>query len=77
MTQNEMILEMLREGWVSPLDALSEAGCLRLGARVFDLRQDGHQIEERWHKYESRFGKKQYKEFRIIDTGYKEQGLLF
>ena len=71
MNQNDMILELLREGWTSPLDALREAGCLRFGSRIAEIRRE-HPLEERWHSYESRFGKKQYKEFRLIRTEYKQ-----
>lgn len=47
MTQNESIYARLREGWLSPADALRDHGCMRLAARVYDLRQAGHTIEER------------------------------
>lgn len=43
------VLELLRahpEG-VSPLMALDEIGCFRLGARVWDLKAAGHEIESR------------------------------
>lgn len=45
MTQTETILEMLQRGPVTPLDALQEAGCFRLAARINDLRQQGYPIE--------------------------------
>ena len=44
MTQNELILDMLRRGPVTPFDALQEAGCFRLAARVRDLRDMGYDI---------------------------------
>jgi len=44
MTQNELILDMLRRGPVTPFDALQEAGCFRLAARVRDLRDMGYGI---------------------------------
>jgi hypothetical protein len=43
-SQNKHILAMLKRGPVTPLDALSEAGCFRLAARIYDLRDAGHQI---------------------------------
>jgi hypothetical protein len=45
MSQCEAILAMLKRGPVTPLDALKEAGCFRLAARIADLRQQGIQIE--------------------------------
>lgn len=29
---------------VTPLEAIQKYGCLRLGARIYDLKQSGHQI---------------------------------
>ena len=46
-TQNEIVLAMLREAGevgITPLDALRHAHSLRLGARIYDLRKDGHDI---------------------------------
>ena len=46
MTDKEQVLSYLKaHGSISPLEALAEFGCYRLGARVFDLRRDGHSIE--------------------------------
>tara|TARA_Y100001972_G_C7557781_1_gene280218 strand:+ start:419 stop:616 length:198 start_codon:yes stop_codon:yes gene_type:complete len=46
MTQNEQILKHLQSGkTLSPLDALKKFGCMRLGARVYNLKQEGHDIE--------------------------------
>ena len=43
-SQEVKILELLRQGQVSPMSALYKAGCYRLGARIFDLRQKGYKI---------------------------------
>jgi hypothetical protein len=46
MTQTEAILAHLLSGKsITPLDALNEYGCFRLGARVLDLRKEGYNIE--------------------------------
>lgn len=45
MTQNDMILEHLRRhGSISPREALNEYGCMRLGARIWDLKRQGYSI---------------------------------
>lgn len=44
-SQNEMILAWLKQGRsITPLDALNEFGCFRLGARIGDLRKRGYNI---------------------------------
>lgn len=45
-SQAECILADLRKGKkITPLDALEDYGCFRLGARIWDLRKDGHPIK--------------------------------
>lgn len=44
MSQTTEILEMLKSGPVTAMDALQKAGCFRLAARINDLRQQGHEI---------------------------------
>lgn len=44
-TQTAQILAHLKTGRsITPLDALDWFGCFRLGARIYDLRADGHKI---------------------------------
>ena len=46
MTQNETILAALQEGkTISPMTALKQFGCMRLAARVWELRSKGYPIE--------------------------------
>ena len=46
MTQNQEILRYLRRGRsLTPLSALNLFGCLRLGARVHDLKRQGVKIK--------------------------------
>ena len=43
--QSELILEYLEtHGSITPLEAQRLFGCMRLGARIWDLRHDGHNI---------------------------------
>ena len=45
-TQCDDILNHLETvGPITPLEALRHYGCFRLSARVYDLRQKGHQIK--------------------------------
>lgn len=44
MSQTEWILENLKHGPITPIDALQGCGCFRLAARIADLRQAGHDI---------------------------------
>lgn len=45
-TQCQRIAAHLQAGHkITPLDALSLFGCFRLGARIWDLRNNGMQIE--------------------------------
>ena len=47
MSQAQAILEYLKQGnSISPLEALHKFGCFRLGARIWDLKQAGYNIQE-------------------------------
>lgn len=47
MTQTETILAHLQAGGsITPIDALREYGCLRLAARIWDLRDSGHDVQK-------------------------------
>ena len=44
-SQKEQILEHIEKyGSITPLEAERLYGCMRLGARIWDLRHDGHDI---------------------------------
>ena len=47
-SQNKMILAALRNGdRLTQLSALQRFNCFRLGARIYDLTQQGHDIKRR------------------------------
>lgn len=47
-TQSAQILKALKNGErLTHLDAEKRFNCLRLGARIYDLKQQGHKIERR------------------------------
>ncbi|CAB4121757.1 Helix-turn-helix domain containing protein [uncultured Caudovirales phage] len=60
MTQQAAIIQCLKKGWKSPLDALKEAGTMKLSTRVGELRQAGFVIQSKWHE------SKKYKIYRIV-----------
>jgi len=46
MNQNDLIQDHLERGHaITPLAALQKFGCLRLGARIWDLKQKGLDIK--------------------------------
>ena len=45
-SQSALILAHLEAGnMLTPIDALQKFGCFRLGARIYDLKQEGYNIE--------------------------------
>ncbi len=46
MSQTQWVLDRLLSGYsITPLDALKGCGCMRLAARINDLRQGGFKIK--------------------------------
>ena len=57
MKQTDKILKwMMTEGEITPLDALREFNCMRLAARISDLRKAGHKIGRRIEKGVNSYG---------------------
>ena len=53
-SQAKRILAYMQEGHrITPIEALNLFGCFRLGARIADLKDGGHQIESEFVKTES------------------------
>lgn len=44
-TQNERILEHMKIAPITPLEALKYMGCMRLGARIWELKRAGYKIK--------------------------------
>lgn len=58
-TQNETVLNWLKGNHdLTPLDAYNRWGIQRLGARVYDLKRDGHKIKSEMVEVYNRFGDK-------------------
>jgi len=61
MTQKQIILNRLKSGtWFSTVECVREFHILRLGARIFDLRAEGHNIIER------KVAGKSYSEYKLL-----------
>jgi len=53
-SQSEKILAHLKQGkTLTPLQALTQFHCLRLGARILELRQAGYRIATEWRTLSS------------------------
>lgn len=57
-TQCNQLLERLKRGPITPLEALNELGIMRLGGRIYDLRQAGHLINKEMVEVSTRNGGK-------------------
>ena len=57
--QCEKILRYMQEnGSITPVDAMAEFGCMRLAARVADLKKDGYPIVKRMRSGRNRYDEK-------------------
>lgn len=62
MTQHESIIKRLKQGWTTPLDALTACGSFKLATRVSELRRDGLVIVDKWVEQ----GGKRFKSYKIV-----------
>lgn len=67
-SQNEKILKAMQCGWITPIYALKAFGCMRLAARVADLKAAGHAIKSKWI---NSFSGARYKAYAIAKVGTK------
>lgn len=59
MTQNEIILEHMQKfGKITPLEAMSEYGIMRLASRITDLKHMGYKIKKETACSKNRYGDK-------------------
>ena len=61
--QNQLVLDHLRTRSITPREALYHYGVFRLAARIFDLRQMGHEIITM--RVENEYGNS-YAEYHLI-----------
>ena len=71
-SQNDAILSHLRRSPITPLEAIQKYGCLRLGARIFELRQQGHEIVRELVAVNNRFGEEcRVAQYRLIEAAQR------
>lgn len=57
MTQQDKVLKYLRlYGSITPSEAYASFGCMRLAARIHDLREEGHAITSETAQGINRYG---------------------
>lgn len=67
-TQKAAILKHLQAGHsLTPKGAAKLCGCMRLGARIHDLKHEGHHIESRLVPVRGRHGRARVAEYTLID----------
>lgn len=64
-SQTEQLRDLMGAMWVTPYDALQATRCLRLAARVKELRESGVNIVARW---ETLGNGKRVKAYRIAGS---------
>lgn len=78
MTQNEMIIEMLKEdGFITTYSAFIDLGCSRLAARILELKTiGGYKIGSLKCHQLNRFGTPISFNIYYLDTYYHSAGVL-
>lgn len=73
MSHSEMILRhMERFGSITALEAMQEYGIMRLGARIWDLRNAGHDITSELVAGQNRYGETTH--FAVYTLHQTEKG---
>lgn len=63
----DILSHIKRTGCITPIEALNEYGCMRLAARVHDLRAKGYNIKTIEKSAMTPYGKKVWAEYRLAD----------
>lgn len=64
--QKEQILEHLEKfGSITPMEAQRLYGCMRLGARIWDLKREGHKFIVEMVEVTTRSGKAHVARYRL------------
>lgn len=75
MSQNDTILTHLQAfGRITSLEAIKKYGITRLSARIYDLREAGHNIPDpRMVKVPTRNGETEVAEYRLAKDGEQQE----
>lgn len=67
MTQCERVLKYMHDfGSINPQQAMADLGVYRLGARIYDLKKEGHHISRRMVSAKNRYGEAvSFAEYRL------------
>lgn len=71
MTQTQRILKHLETvGSITPREALDLFGCMRLGARIWELKRAGYQIDRKMEQSKNRYGERvTYARYTLKEAG--------
>ena len=69
ITQKERIIQYIREfGSISSWEAYSDLGITQLGARIDQLKKEGHEFRTEWESSKNRYGEPvSYKRYYLAD----------
>ncbi len=69
MKQTDRILQYMRDfGSITQLEAMQDLGCMRLGARIFDLKREGYEIKKETETSKNRYGEDtSYARYRLVE----------
>lgn len=69
MKQTERILKYMHDfGSITQLEAMQDIGCMRLAARIADLKRDGHAIRREMETSKNRYGEEtSYARYRLVE----------
>lgn len=71
LTQSMKILKYMMDfGSITPIEAMKDLGVMRLGARIWDLEQEGFEIVHERESGKNRYGEKtSYARYRLKKAG--------
>lgn len=69
MTQTERVLKYMRDfGSITQLEAIRDISCMRLAARIDDLKREGHVIRSDTETGKNRYGENtRYARYRLVE----------
>lgn len=69
MKQAERVLKYMRDfGSITQLEAIRDISCMRLGARIFDLKREGYVIKKETETSKNRYGEDtSYARYRLVE----------